>query len=126
MDATEDTIEVWKPVAGSEKYYEVSSRGRVRTYLVRGFRYETMKTNKAPRILEPMESATGHLYTKIFGSSRKAMQPISSLVASAFLPPPEFPDIVYVSFMDGNKKNLRADNLRYRVKTEFPFKKVAQ
>lgn len=103
--------EVWRPIEDSRTEYEVSNHGRVR----RGFK------GKVPKVLEPIVTSGGYLCIKIYGNPEKLLRSVSELVASAFLPVPEYPDIMYISFIDGDKKNVRADNLRYRVKTKPPI-----
>jgi hypothetical protein len=113
MDTVIDT-EVWRPIAGSEAEYEVSNHGRIRRHF----------GSKAPKIIEPVVGSDGYLYTKIYGNSGNSgrfIQPISSLVAAAFLPAPEYTGTMYISFIDGDRTNLRADNLRYKIKTKPPI-----
>lgn len=89
----ENRIEIWKPVAGYEGAYEISSFGRVRslerviTYISRtkdGREYTTTHTVNG-NILDGCVNKWGYKQVSIGGKIRK----IHRLVAEAFIPNPE-------------------------------------
>lgn len=99
MDEPED----WKPVANFERWYEVSSLGRMRNIRTR-------------RLLE----TAGTVLLKRAGLAIETN--IFRLVAEAFVPG-RTPEKNHVIHLDKNKKNNRASNLRWATNSN-PGKEV--
>lgn len=93
--------EVWRPVAETGGQYEVSSTGRVRSWVSR------WGPRTSPKVLKPTPAAHGYLQVCL-PSGKKA---VHRLVADAFIGP--CPDGYEVAHNDGNNQNNAAVNLRY-------------
>lgn len=119
---TDEPIEEWRPVAGYEETYEVSSLGNVRsidrvvTHLNRwGTTTDTRKQGKA---LRPLLSPTCRYHIVNLhkpGVPRRgasSVQLIHKLVAHAFLG--ERPEGHQIHHIDGDRFNNRANNLQYK------------
>lgn len=108
-------IEEWRPVVGSEEWYEVSNTGKVRSYKDR---YGFGKTGrlKEPRILKQQTNKDGYKYVTIpiNGKSKKCF--IQILVAKAFIPNPE--NKPEVNHEDGDKNNNTVENLFWSTRAE--------
>lgn len=100
----ERDVEEWRPVAGYEGLYEVSSCGRVRT-LGGG------KARSHGRILKATLGTTGYLRVSLSAANVSRTKKVHRLVAEAFLGPA--PLRAYVLHQDGNPQNNRVENLRY-------------
>lgn len=92
--------EIWKPVVGYEKYYEVSNLGRVRSH-------------KTEKILKPNTTRLGYQSVELFGDvgtgSKRLL--IHRLVGMAFIPNPmEYPQI---NHKDENPSNNNVENLEW-------------
>lgn len=92
--------EEWRPVAGAEGRYEVSSLGHVRS-LLRG----------APRMLKPSVSTHGYLSLYIYTEGKRRLRSVHQLVAEAFIGPR--PKGVDVRHLNGEKADCRAVNLAF-------------
>ncbi len=96
---TENSInEIWKPIKDYEKYYEISSLGRVKSL-----------QHKISKILKPSKSA--YLRVCLQKNGVKNDQFIHRLVAIAFLDKPDGNDIV--NHKDGDKLNNCLKNLEW-------------
>lgn len=108
--------EVWKPVVGWEKDYEVSSYGRIRSrdraVGVRTYGKETHKTIKG-RMMTPKYDKDGyfviHLRDTLNGRNR--LLKLHRLVAEAFIENPN--DYPQVDHINGIKDDNRVENLRW-------------
>jgi len=80
--------EVWKPVKGSNGFYEVSNLGRVKstlrsmTIVRRGYKDCIMQ--RQPKMLKPRMNRDGYMMVYIGGPIRRSVT-VHSLVASAFI-----------------------------------------
>ena len=99
-----DVTEEWRPLAGYEGRYEVSSCGRVKS-LVDNFHRPRSK------ILLPNPNHAGYLRVKLQKDGGKWTAPVHRLVAEAFLGPR--PDGMTVNHKNGAKEDNRPENLEY-------------
>ena len=86
--------EIWQPVIGYEKIYEVSSFGNLR------------RVNKPPRGLN-----NGYHSYNLSKNGEVRTHRLHTLVAAAFLG--ERPEGLVIDHIDGDKLNNNAENLRY-------------
>lgn len=98
-------FEIWKPVVGYEGFYEVSSRGRIRSLNYQGVPGRV-------GILKPGKKRNGYLQVTLCDMSggRKYMN-IHRLVATAFLLNNESKETV--NHIDENKENNCVENLEW-------------
>lgn len=95
-------VEVWKPVAGYEGAYEISSFGRFAA------------TKNGERFIRKQNSATTYLSVslkKMPGEKTQKSGYIHKMVAEAFIG--KRPDGCVIRHIDGDRYNNRADNLCY-------------
>lgn len=98
--------EEWRDVLGFEKYYQVSSFGRVKSLL-----------HKKPRILKQQFIGRGYLCVHLRHLGMDAPSTlVHRLVAQAFIPNPEGKP--QVNHIDGDKTNNRVDNLEWATAQE--------
>lgn len=115
--------ERWVPVAGFEGFYEVSDLGRVRSL----DRFVTHKTpgsvRKCPgQILTPGTEAKGYLFVTLWRDGSCQYVKVHHLVARAFLPASEKPQINHKDF---DKKNNGASNLEWVTAQENSRHRIA-
>jgi hypothetical protein len=98
MERTQEQIEKWKPVAGYEGFYEVSSLGRIRR-------------SKSGYILRLSPIKKGYLTVRLnrFGKAKSFL--VHGLVAKAFIG--ERPAGYQVNHKDLLKSNNAVSNLEY-------------
>lgn len=108
----ENTNCIWKPIAGFEGFYEISSDGRVRSL------DRIVKTDKRTaqrlrgRELRPAIASTGYKCVVLCGNGKPGRtHNIHSLLAEAFIGPR--PQGAVVDHIDGNRANNALTNLRY-------------
>jgi len=90
--------ELWKPVVGYEKYYQVSTLGRV-------------KSLRSGNILKPFKHSQGYQRVSLFLSGKANNVGIHQLVAKAFIINREFKNAV--NHINGNKADNRVHNLEW-------------
>lgn len=103
-------VEVWRPVAGWDRFYEVSNLGRVRSLdriVRRGKGTDTQKG----RILQPQKNSRGYLQVALCKDGKKKRVLVHRLVAAAFCHQPDGCNLV--NHIDCNQENNRADNLEW-------------
>ena len=93
-------MEIWKPIAGTKGFIEVSNEGRVRSWL-RG----------SPRVLKTQPDKKGYHRLRVTVEREKMSYKIHREVAKAFIPNPEH--LPQVNHKDGNKSNNAVDNLEW-------------
>lgn len=102
--------EVWKIVPGTQERYEVSSLGRLRSWVTNGGRRRS-----EPKLIAP----AGDRYLRAGLAIRAGWRPIftvHSLVALAFIGP--CPPGLQVCHNNGQSHDNRAENLRYGTPAE--------
>lgn len=104
--------EVWKPVAGYEERYEVSSEGRVRSRHARG-----------PEGTLSLFDLDGYKRMTLWDGRVARAGQVHRLVAAALLPPPN-PGQTEVRHLDGNPSNNSVANLAWGTHSENEFDKV--
>ena len=108
-------VEIWKPIAGYEGFYEVSNLGRVKSM---GMAY-TMNgaiINKPSKILSACDDGKGYLRLHLKKNKVSKNHRVHRLVAEAFVDNPL--KLPKVNHKDGNKKNNHADNLEWCTQAE--------
>ena len=103
-------IEVWKPVAGYEGSYEVSSFGRVRSLERSEFIGPYIRLRKG-KIMRQKLTKYGYLEVTLFKNNKPSTKKVHRLVAEAFLPNPD--NLPEVNHRDEDKTNNAVWNLEW-------------
>lgn len=103
--------EVWKPVKGYEGFYEVSSKGRVRSVERRDARGQLRKS----RIMSVKKIQNTKKVT-FFRNGKSKTIALKKLVVDAFLGEPKANEKVV--FVDGNPDNVCVENLKWQKKAQ--------
>ncbi|MGX7706362.1 NUMOD4 domain-containing protein [Methylobacterium sp. Gmos1] len=98
--------EIWRPVVGYERFYEVSSLGRVRSML-----------NGRPRVLSAVVDNYGYPTIKLYRNSVAKRYKIHRLVCTAFNGPPAEDDMD-CAHLDGSRNNSVPENLAWVSRAE--------
>ena len=119
MECKKETCkEIWKPVVGYERYYEVSNKGNVRSvtryvFSIKGKR-KTRKvcgSEKKPKI-----NHSGYYQTTLSKQGKSETVVIHRIVAEAFIPNPcSKPQVNHI---DGDKLNNCVENLEWATSFE--------
>lgn len=107
--------EIWKPIKGYEKYYQISSFGRVKRLLSTSkFKGGNRILNE--KILKPLNHSNSRRYKRnvviLQINKKKKTVAIARLVAQHFISADISNKIIV--FKDGNYKNCRLDNILLR------------
>lgn len=100
--------EEWRPVAGYEGLYEVSSEGRVRGVSRLDSKWRAIPTREKSNKV----GAVGHPVTNLYKAGRGRTFTVHTLVAVAFIG--ERPSGFDVAHEDGDRTNNSVRNLRYK------------
>lgn len=98
--------EIWRPIQEFEGRYEISSLGRVKSFLDSN---GTLKKNGKLRKLTPDKD--GYLLCMLRNNGRYYHKKVHRLVAEAFIPNPS--GLNEVNHIDGNKQNNQVSNLEW-------------
>lgn len=102
-----DVVEVWRPVY-EFPMYDVSNKGRVRSWRVRG---HANGVEASPRIIRASACGRGYLHVALTKLGRRHFRLVHRLVADAFIG--ECPDGLTVNHRNEDKRDNRAENLEY-------------
>lgn len=105
-----DGPEVWRAVPGWEGAYDVSDRGRVRSWKT------TRGALERPRIKKPTKNAQGYACVSLSSDGKSRMCNVHSLVMSAFHGKRE--DGMEVRHLNGNRLDASLENLAYGTPSE--------
>lgn len=108
MAETNDTKEIWKPVAGWEDLCEVSSLGRVKSLPREAAGGHGMRSLPA-RLRRPAANNHGYLIVIFQHGDRMAWPLVHRLVYETFIGP--IPVGCEINHIDGNKLNNAVENL---------------
>ena len=98
--------EIWRPIFGYERFYEVSSYGRVRSML-----------NGRARVMSAVLDSYGYPTVKLSRNSITKRHKVHRLVCSTFNgPPPE--DNMDCAHLDGTRTNAIPENLAWVTRVE--------
>lgn len=114
-DAYEGRKEVWAPIPGYEGMYDVSTIGRVRSYLVQSG-FDVTKRLEEPTLRKPQTSEKGYLYVVLRKDGKDHKCYINNLMGKTFIPNPENkPEINHI---DGIKTHNVLSNLEWNTGAE--------
>ena len=109
LQLTDAGIEIWKPIAGYEGYYEISNLGRVKSvdrYITcKGHPYHVKECIKSIAL-----TASGYPAVSLSKNSKVVQVPIHQILMKAFVPNPENkPAIDHINTIktDNSFRNLR-------------------
>jgi hypothetical protein len=120
-------IEVWKPVVGMERFFEVSDAGRIRT-VERKVRFVSKKGNESWRtkkshIMRTQVINSGYDLVHLSIDYVRKAKTVHSVVAEAFIGPR--PKGLDVCHNNGNRRDNRAENLRYDTRSANHLDRIA-
>jgi len=105
--------EIWKPVAGFESRYQVSSFGKFKALERETILPNGKKIRLKERLIKGSRMKIGYISVTLDSKTRRYAHQI---VAEAFLPINEYKQTV--NHKDGNKTNNRVDNLEWHTYKE--------
>lgn len=109
-------IEIWKSVKGYENYYEVSTKGNIRT-IERIIILSTHQYLKKQKILTQFVDSRGYFHVKLYnGAGKSKSLTTHRIVALTFLDNPT--KLIEVNHIDHNKHNNNLSNLEWITRSE--------
>lgn len=103
--------ERWRDVVGYEGMYDISTHGRLRSYL-----RQRMRPMTQPAVLKPyVPKRTGYPMYLLSKGGQEKWRTAHSLVLESFVGPR--PDGLECCHNDGDRRNAKLDNLRYDTRT---------
>ena len=106
--------EEWKPVKGSDGWYEVNNQGEVRSW-ISGNKHKRTRSKK-PRLLKAAIGPNGRPQVSVIYNFKRRIKRIHLLVAESFLG--LRPDKMMCCHKNGNNQDNRADNLYWGTQKE--------
>lgn len=103
--------EEWRPIKGY-KYYEVSNKGRIRSWY--NNRFGKLKNPKIKNI--QIATSGGYSIIQLYKNKREKNYFVHRLVAEAFIPNPNNKPLV--NHIDGDKNNNNINNLEWVTDSE--------
>lgn len=118
--STPDVTEEWRPIPGTDGYYEVSSLGGFRSWRVPGW---PDRRATRPKPVKPRLGTTRYPQVHVYwADGRHHNRELHALVAEAFLGPK--PEGLQVRHLNGDPLDNRAANLAYGTQRENELDKV--
>lgn len=116
-----DGDEEWRDIEDFKGFYQVSSKGRVRSidrYSQINGRYNVRR--EFGRLREPDSTEGGYIQYCLYNeqSGKRRTYVVHRLVAQAFIPNPDPENKIEVNHKDGNKLNNCVENLEWVTKSE--------
>ena len=99
--------EVWKDIKGYEKFYQISSTGRIKSL----DRLDNVGSHHKERILKSCLNTRGYLMVGLYNSGKRHPVNIHKLVTLHFIANPTIG--TQVNHKDGNKQNNLSSNLEW-------------
>lgn len=112
--AMEENKEIWKPVKENPLVYEVSNKGRVRSWNTA--KTKANPTGEVPYIMRGSFDSSGYRAVKIKVGDDYQQIKVHRLVAEAFLKNPH--NKLEVNHKDGNPLNNELDNIEWATSSE--------
>lgn len=98
--------ELWKDIPEYEGLYQISNRGRVKS-----FRQSTKYGKAAEYILKPTVANNGYCQVTLYGAGKRKKFLVHRLVANAFIPNPD--NLPQVNHKDEDRLNNAVNNLEW-------------
>ena len=103
-------MEIWKDIKGYEGLYQVSDKGRIKSFKKR-FGKQEQET-----IMRTTMEWCGYMRVGLTKDKKSKLYAVHRLVAQAFIPNPENKPVI--NHIDGNKANNEVDNLEWATHKE--------
>lgn len=103
--------EVWKPIAGYEDLYEVSSEGRVKSLVRFVNRKNGRKQFVKEKIIIQHDNGKGYCRVRLAKNGKNKAYAVHRLVAFSFIPNPK--QLREVNHIDEDKSNNTVENLEW-------------
>lgn len=105
--------EIWKEIDGYDGFYEVSNRGRIRSYKCQG---PGNKKAETPTLLTLKKEKYGYRRITLFDRGKRTIHLIHRLVGEAFVPNPDGKP--QINHLDSDPSNNNAENLEWSTQSE--------